>query len=104
DLHRVKAGTDVGWMFHSGAWLGGQVAYYGLYGDRRARTTASFSLDPQRNTFTSLGDTMDRHNLELGLRTGMALTDAVRVMADYSFVRGKRTRHHLANATVSVSF
>ncbi|MCC8190637.1 MAG: autotransporter outer membrane beta-barrel domain-containing protein, partial [Planctomycetes bacterium] len=27
DLHRIKAGTGVGWMFHSGAWLGGQVAY-----------------------------------------------------------------------------
>ncbi|MCC8189315.1 MAG: autotransporter domain-containing protein [Planctomycetes bacterium] len=104
DLHRLKAGTDFGWLFDSGAWVGGEVFYYGLYGDRAARTTASFSLDPQGNRFTSLGDRMDRHSLGLGVRAGMALTERASVKAEYSLISGKRDKHHVADITFAVGF
>ena len=102
-LHRVDAGTDLAWRHENGATVSGRAAYVGIYGDRSGRTTAVSVVEPDLE-FTSVGNALDEHNLELGILGELPLTRAFSVGAGYNALLGETTTTQEVRLTLRYEF
>lgn len=104
NLHRLQSGADLTYTFDSQAFVNGRAYYSGLYGDRRGTSRIAFSMDPDQNTFTSLGDAMDENSLGLGLSAGVPLMDNLRLSFGYDCLTGKDNTSHAGTLSLTYAF